>query len=225
MQSHVEFIKTVTCSEEIAVKYLREHNLLYDPEVAVVHCDKCVSVMQNKRRLIRGNSVPVMRCPRKECQVMRSVRHGNSFFHYSDLNNKMNCKLSLCQILDVEYFFLCETPIKYAETITGLSHSTLVDWYNMCREVCMKVIENKGQMLGTGEEPIQIDEARFARKRKYNRGRLLKGNRVPQSEDIDALLEHNRNHGRRIDGPWVFGLTFWRRNYIYFFFNFSTTCI
>jgi hypothetical protein len=76
----------------------------------------------------------------------------------------------------------------------------------MCREVCTKVIAKKVQMLGTAEEPIQIDETRFAGKRKNNRGRLLQGNRVPQSEDSDALLENNRNHGRRTDGPWVFGL-------------------
>jgi hypothetical protein len=52
MQSHVEFVKTVICSEEMAVQYLREHNLLDDPEQAVINCDKCASVMQNKRRLI-----------------------------------------------------------------------------------------------------------------------------------------------------------------------------
>ena len=91
MQIHVEFVKTVICNEEMAVQYLREHNLLDDQEQAVINCDKCGSVMQNKIRLIGGNSVPVMRCPRKGCQVMRSVRHGNSFFHYSDLNNKTNC--------------------------------------------------------------------------------------------------------------------------------------
>ena len=123
MQSHAEFVKTVICSEEMAVQYLCKHNLLDNPKQTVINCDKCGSVMQNKRRLIRGNSVPVMRCPRKGCQVMRNVRHGNRFFHYTDLNNKMNCKLSLCQILDVVYFFLCETPIKYAETITGRSHN------------------------------------------------------------------------------------------------------
>ena len=60
-------------------------------------------------------------------------------------------------------------------------------------------------MLGI-TEPIQIDEACFAGKRKYNRGRLLRRNRVPQLEDSDAPLENNRNHGSRIDGPWVFGL-------------------
>jgi hypothetical protein len=116
------------------------------------------------------------------------------------------------------YFFLCETPIKYAETITGQSHSTFVDWYNMCREVCTKVIEKKGQMLGTAEEPIQIDESRFAGKRKYNHGRPLQGNCAPQSEDSDALLENNRNHGRRIDGPWVFGLK-QGLDYRYFYVN------
>jgi hypothetical protein len=82
MQSHVEFIKTVACSEEMAVQYQRERDLLDDPEETVINCDKCGSVMQNKRRLIRGNSVPVMRCLRKGCQVMRNVRQGNSFFHY-----------------------------------------------------------------------------------------------------------------------------------------------
>jgi len=56
MQSHVEFVKTVICSEEMAVQYLRERNLLDDPEETVMNCDKCGSVMQNKRRLIRGNS-------------------------------------------------------------------------------------------------------------------------------------------------------------------------
>jgi hypothetical protein len=70
----------------------------------------------------------------------------------------------------------------------------------------MKVIEKKGQMLGTAEEPIQIDEARFAGKRKYDCSRLLQGNCAPQSEDSDVLLENNRNCGRRIDRPWVFVL-------------------
>jgi hypothetical protein len=130
MHSHAKFVKTVICSEEMAVQYLCKHNLLDNPEQAVINWVKCGSVMQNKRRLIRGDSVPVLRCPRKGCQVMRSVFMGivSSITRISITR--------LCQILDVVYFFLCETPIKYAETITGRSHSTLVDWYNMCQEVC-----------------------------------------------------------------------------------------
>ena len=45
VQSHVEFVKTVICSEEMAVQYLRERNLLDNPEEAVINCDKCGSVM------------------------------------------------------------------------------------------------------------------------------------------------------------------------------------
>jgi hypothetical protein len=73
----------------------------------------------------------------------------------------------------------------------------------MCREVCTKVIEKKGQMPSTAEEPIQIDEAQFAGKCKYNCGRLLHSNRSPELEDSDALLENKRNHGKRMDGPWI----------------------
>ena len=35
---------------------------------------------------------------------------------------------------------------------------------------------------------------------------MLNGNNAPLSEDSDADQDNNRNHGRRIDGPWVFGL-------------------
>jgi hypothetical protein len=61
-------------------------------------------------------------------------------------------------------------------------------------------------MVGTDVNPIQIDEARFAGRRKYNRGRMLSGDNPPLSEDSDADVKNNRNHGRRIDGSWVFGL-------------------
>jgi transcription initiation factor TFIIIB Brf1 subunit/transcription initiation factor TFIIB len=54
MQSHVEFVKAVICSEEMAVQYLSERNLLDDPEEAVINCDKCGSIMQNKRILIHS---------------------------------------------------------------------------------------------------------------------------------------------------------------------------
>jgi hypothetical protein len=51
MQSHVEFVKTIICSEEMAVQYLRESDLLDDPEEAVINCDKCGSVMQIKKKI------------------------------------------------------------------------------------------------------------------------------------------------------------------------------
>jgi len=51
-------------------------------------------------------------------------------------------------------------------------------------------------MVGTVIDPIQIDEARFAGKRKYNRGRLLNGGQPPSSEDCDVEVQNGRNHER-----------------------------
>jgi len=41
-------------------------------------------------------------------------------------------------------------------------------------------------MIGTVINPIQIDKARLAGKKKYNRGRLQYGDRPPLSEDSDV---------------------------------------
>ena len=119
----------------------------------------------------------------------------------------MNCKLSLRRILNIVYPFLYtyETLIKYAEIMTGRSHSTRVDWYNLCREVRINIFQRKDQMVETIVKSIQIYEARFSGMRKYNRGRFLQGNLAPKSTESEAEVENNRNHDNRIDGPWVFG--------------------
>ena len=53
-------------------------------------------------------------------------------------------------------------------------------------------------MVGTHLDLIQIDEARFAGKRKYPRGRMLQGDHLAESEDhdediykISAIIESN----------------------------------
>jgi translation initiation factor IF-1 len=46
-------------------------------------------------------------------------------------------------------------------------------------------------MVGTEVNPIQIDEARIAGRRKYNRGRMLNGDNPLLFEDSDADLQNN----------------------------------
>ena len=60
-------------------------------------------------------------------------------------------------------------------------------------------------MVGTESEPIQIDEARFAGRRKYDKGCMLAGDSSP-NESSPENVKNNRNHGRRMDEPWVFRL-------------------
>jgi len=143
---------------------------------------------------------------KKGCQTSRSVRQGNAFFHFTDLNSRVTCNLTLSEIMEIVFMFVIEIPLIQAAELTGRSNKTITDWYNLCREVCTAVIKKKTKMLGTHANPIQIDEARFAGRRKYNRGRMLGGDKPPANTDEGAQVQNNRNHGARVDGPWVFGL-------------------
>lgn len=91
---------------------------------------------------------------------------------------------------------------------TRRSKECVTDWFNfnMCREVCTAVLKTKNKLVGNAQNPIQIDEARFAGRWKYNRGRLLAGDAPPSLTDINAEVINNRNYGAQVDGPWVFGL-------------------
>ena len=47
---------------------------------------------------------------------------------------------------------------------------TLVDWYNLCREVCSEVLEKENVKVGGPGKVAEIDESKFG-KRKYHKGR------------------------------------------------------
>ena len=57
-------------------------------------------------------------------------------------------------------------------------------------------------MVGIESELIQIDEAKFVRNRKYNKGRMLAGDSSP-NECSPKNIKSNCNHSQRIDGFWV----------------------
>uniref|UniRef100_A0A0L8FR26 Uncharacterized protein n=1 Tax=Octopus bimaculoides TaxID=37653 RepID=A0A0L8FR26_OCTBM len=81
--------------------------------------------------------------------LKRSVKKGNQFFHYTDTNNKLNCKLSLSEILELIFFFVLDIPMTTAVTLTGKSKNTITDWYNIYREVCGAIVyhERRGRWL------------------------------------------------------------------------------
>lgn len=50
-------------------------------------------------------------------------------------NKKLHCSLSLCEILEVVFFFVMEIPMNTAVTVTENSSSTITDWCSVCQEV------------------------------------------------------------------------------------------
>uniref|UniRef100_A0A6P7F9I0 Uncharacterized protein LOC114327708 n=1 Tax=Diabrotica virgifera virgifera TaxID=50390 RepID=A0A6P7F9I0_DIAVI len=202
-----DFYRSVILSEKCAVTFLREHGLL-DEADDNQPCHRCGSVMQQKTRSDRGKEARlVLRCPRKGCQVTRSVRTGNEYFHnfYTDLNDRVSSKLSLCGMLEIMFFFVEDIPLTTTVQLTGKATDTVTEWYNMFREICAAIVSSRDLMVGTIESPIQIDETRFDGYRKYKRKRKSEDG-TGESEDSDDKEENHRNHGERIDGPWLFGL-------------------
>ena len=65
---------------------------------------------------------------------------------------------------------------------------------------------------------VQIDESLFRWKRKYNVGRHLAGDQKHKEtfiDEIQKLIDVNkskRNYGKRVDGPWVFGLVLQKKS-------------
>ena len=102
--------------------------------------------------------------------------------------------------------FVIDIPVRQVHELTGRAETTITSWLEVCRTVCSAMLADRQKMVGTDVQPIQIDEARFAGRRKCNRGRVLAGDVRPTSTNEDVEVRNLRNHGPRVVGPWVFGL-------------------
>lgn len=83
---------------------------------------------------------------------------------------------------------------------------------NLCRDVPVRMFENRTKLGGLGIV-IQVDECLLRGSRKNNKGRLRLANLPAEnlndsddSENVNPLKHGARNYGKRLDGPWVFGL-------------------
>ena len=191
-----------------AYEILRSNGLLPSLE-DVPPCERCGHTnfaVRLRREKPTAPYRPSYRCLTSGCRTWKSIRVGNRFFYYTNANGHVQSRLPLQSILELVLMFIIDLPYKWVSRLTGRAQGTISDWFNMCREVCTGIVEGRPQMVGTRDNPIQIDESRFAGKRKYNRGRLLQGDRRPRQRDPSVAVINNRNHGNRVDGPWVFGL-------------------
>lgn len=102
----------------------------------------------------------------REHYIKRSVRKG-SWFEES--------KLSIIDVLSFTILWVNGACNDVIENEVGVSSSeTLADWNSFCREICVDVCGHDSEMIGGVGKVVEVDESMFG-KRKYNRGKRVKG--------------------------------------------------
>lgn len=112
------------------------------------------------------------RCPQWQCSRVKNIRTG-SFF--------IDCRLPLDKIIHLLYFWSQNFSNSMAVRHLELSEHTVVDWYNMIREVCSTDLINNPLVIGGVGHTVAIDESMVARRKPGN------------------------NLGRPVPSQWVFG--------------------
>ncbi|GFW88198.1 mitotic-spindle organizing protein 2A [Trichonephila clavipes] len=102
--------------------------------------------------------------------VNRSVRKGTWF---------SESKLGLCIILRLTRYWFGKSTNEFVVNDLKVNKNTVVDWYALCREVCMLACVNESAKLGGEGETVEIEESLLGK------------------------MKHVTE--RRVNGRWVFG--------------------
>jgi hypothetical protein len=170
--------------------------------------EACPSKSDN--RLVFFGGRLYYKCNWYKCTRRWSVN--SNIFNFNEYS-----KLTVAQILEIIWFWSWNTTALVTAEQTKHSYPTILGWFKKIRDVCELNLLNASPMGGPGWE-IQIDESLFQGRRKYNRGRLRKGDKKPKElvsvaklkkqlgDRMVNLATNKRNYGNRVSGPWVFGL-------------------
>ena len=156
-------------SETSSVRFLQAHGVIPNsvtcPGKQVANCAAEIIMVHRKNR--SGRFSMHWRCTKKMCRVERSVRTTSLFLKYEKRDGSSCSNMSLCDIMRLLYLWLHTTStVRQLHLLTGHSLQTLTDWTNLFREVCSHSTVRLPQLLGTAEEPVQIDESYFRGRRK-----------------------------------------------------------
>lgn len=129
-----------------------------------MNCDKCENKMNIQKRSDRQDGIRwACRNNATKCSF-KSIRSG-SFFE--------NANLSLPVAIQVFYMWANDFDNKHIARELDISEHSVVDWLNMCRQICQHYCEHQQQLGGSGKY-IEIDETCIA-KQKHHRGKPKRG--------------------------------------------------
>jgi hypothetical protein len=79
----------------------------------VIYNGQLVEYLRNsKKRNPDGTmkKVVTLQCIKRRCQTYQSIRKDNEFFTYTDLNGHCNSQISLCEIIEIVWFWVNLVP-------------------------------------------------------------------------------------------------------------------
>ena len=167
----------ITCTERTALKWLRDNGLIAREQE---NCSKCsesgktgILKLYNKKEDSKGRKKGgmYMRCKN---------RHEKTPFEGTFFDGN-SCRIPCSKVLELVYHFSWKTPVCSAAREVGVTPKTAIDYYHYCREVCaVSMVKRGDNVIGGVGLIVEIDESKFFC-RKYNRGRLLAGERQQEN--------------------------------------------
>lgn len=70
----------------------------------------------------------------------------NFFKFFVDINGKCNSGSSLCQIVELVWYWAHGMHVIQTMKWTGRSQHTVSDWYNLCHDICVDQFEKRTKM-------------------------------------------------------------------------------
>ena len=158
----LQFIKTVCATEESAVAYLR-HMGVFSTEMMSPE-EGCDKLMKSDMKRLHW------RCNNRSCRKELRMCGESSFFNYKEKPGRGHVHLRLNEILELLYMFIfTRSTIREVAYTSSHSSATIVDSYNMMREVCTHSVTNEPEMVRSVNNPVQRDESYFSGRGKYRK--------------------------------------------------------
>lgn len=140
-------------TESAAIEFAIQRNLLPQKRTVCPIC--CVGHVGWYKRSNEGLKVPfTLRCSRKRCRKKWSVTKDTWFFG-SHLTVRQNFMLI--------YFWIRGDNISEAAENLKLSKTTVMDYYQFCREVCFVIVSNRTKPIGGPDHILVINEFQIDR--------------------------------------------------------------
>ncbi|XP_029635052.1 uncharacterized protein LOC115210589 [Octopus sinensis] len=150
--------------------------MLYEIESIVKDFDSIYSFLKDKKVL--SSSTPICsKCHREmtlikhnQEKIFRCPTHKGEKESITKKSYLENSRLKLHDFIHVIYCWGSNLTITGAIAMTGLSKSTVIQWYQYMRDICSNNLINNPYQIGGVGHVVEVDESLMC-KRKYNRRR------------------------------------------------------